>query len=99
MLRNLHFNMLLLNPLVNTFCNTHTPSFTFQYASIKPLSVVESSPRTSEFTFQYASIKPIEEVIVEELALHLHFNMLLLNPGTGDDMNGVIEIYISICFY
>ena len=32
--------------------------FTFQYASIKPISFPKCNNNRNEFTFQYASIKP-----------------------------------------
>ena len=54
--------------------------FTFQYASIKPKTEEAAKLITAEFTFQYASIKPTLEIAIPHTALHLHFNMLLLNP-------------------
>ena len=53
--------------------------FTFQYASIKPISRGMNVEIYNEFTFQYASIKPIMEIYLDSHQLDLHFNMLLLN--------------------
>ena len=56
---NLHFNMLLLNHNPAPSSQSRTGVFTFQYASIKPMSGCGQAVMTSLFTFQYASIKPV----------------------------------------
>ena len=37
---------------------TNVTTFTFQYASIKPLPARQAQQAKQRFTFQYASIKP-----------------------------------------
>mgnify|MGYP001678467413 CR=1 FL=1 len=76
----LHFNMLLLNQN-SYYCSAYTfYKFTFQYASIKPFTIMDPIDDSIAFTFQYASIKPTLNFTAHSTWLQFTFQYASIKP-------------------
>ena len=77
---NLHFNMLLLNRSSLASCSQLIKTFTFQYASIKPIIKTQREAVKTNLHFNMLLLNPIALIADAPSVIDLHFNMLLLNP-------------------
>ena len=76
---NLHFNMLLLNPILADTRRSIYLQFTFQYASIKPVISIIIAASESDLHFNMLLLNRAGTLTWIKAITSLHFNMLLLN--------------------